>query len=127
MDRMPFGERDMFGVVRRRTVAEAGDAGIVDEDVEAAVRSDDRGDPRLPRRLVADVERFERRADRGCGRVTDLGVDVGDEDVRALVDERFGNRGPDAACGSGDESDLACQPIAHGRYLNRSIACASTT
>ena len=77
----------------------AGHAGVVGHHVQAAEALDGEVDQRLHLVGVGDVGLLERRdiAERRGERLAGVGVDVGDDDPRALLDEALDQRPPDAA------------------------------
>ena len=94
-------------------------AGIVHDDVDAAVRGDDVGDSAVDRRLGADIELDDVQVDALFPRV---GLHVGDlrrvaagglahggVDRMAAPDDSVGRQAAEAARGAGDEDDLGCE------------------
>ncbi|HZD53133.1 MAG TPA: hypothetical protein VE175_08805, partial [Woeseiaceae bacterium] len=101
----------------------AGDAGVVDEDVDAAVLGDDGVYPLLHGGAVGDVEVGKGGAQGGgrgpaCG-----GIDVAEGDGGALGDEFLGRGAADAGRGASDETDFIVQT--HAVLLCRSAAPGS--
>jgi hypothetical protein len=102
------------------------DAGVVDEDIEAAVVLDRRVDHALRSRaggdVAADGDRVAAgRGNRGDHRVrTRLAGCIVDDDGRAFGGERLGDGGSDALGRSGDDGHLAVE-LAHVRLLMRDI------
>ena len=89
----------MLGIVAGSARFEARDAGIVDQNVESAMRGNDLLEDALPVRLVTDVKMrvVRRRSQRGGGRLPRRVIDIGQPDRCALGREGGGNRQPDAA------------------------------
>ena len=88
-----------------------GDAGVVDEDVEAPEGRDRAGDEPLSLIAVADVGLVEQRARaelRGGGLAL-LDVDVADRDLGALAGEALGDGEADALRRPRDHRDLVLQ------------------
>ena len=90
----------------------AGEAGVVDQDVDAAVgaRCLVGHGPHLA--VVADVQHGADGLEAGFLQAGDslahgVGVDVGDHDARAFARQRQGRGVADAAAGSGDDGDFA--------------------
>ena len=127
MHRVPFGERDIFGIVRPAALAKAGDPGIVDENIEPPMHREHRSKRRFPLRLVADIQRVEMvlGSERFGKRLPIDGIDIGHPHGRTFVGERFGNARANAACGSGDERDLVGHAV-HARPT-RPIGAARRT
>ena len=90
-------------------------AGVVEHHVEPTPRVDRRLDRGRNSVLVGDVAFDEARgvAEFGGDRLTEIGLDVGDDDRGALFDEAPGAGGTDPARCAGDDGDLAVQPIPH--------------
>ena len=113
------------GLVEVEEVAGVGDAGIVDEDVDAAgVRGgslDDAGDVR-PARDVGDDGRRAGHAGGSRGQFR-LG-DVGHDDRRAFVGEALRDGEADAARGPGDDGDPAFQSLHAGTPIQSMIRSA---
>ena len=67
-----------------------------------------RGDGRVDRRLLSDVERQAEgvRPQRGGDRLCALFVQIGDDDLRAFLDIALGERPADSAGGAGNDCDL---------------------
>src|SRR5438067_1683409 len=106
----------------------ARDAGVADDDVEAAVALHDVAGRRLHRRRVGDVERHRvgrapRRGQRVGARARVIAAGRRD-DQRALRGEPLGNRPSDSARCTGDERHLAGQ-LEHD-YVAREPTAAST-
>jgi hypothetical protein len=101
------------------------DAGVVDEDVEAAVVLDGRVDDALGfRGGLGDVAAHGDGLAAGRGDGGDNGVRAGlaggvvDDDGCAFRGERLGDGGSDALGCAGDDCDFACE-LAHVRFLSR--------
>jgi hypothetical protein len=101
------------------------DAGVVDEDVDAAETLDDRGDEALDLRGIGLIGLERRRPDplrfdfvhvrRGfLGR-----YDVAERDVRTFVGQSPGDRCADAARSARDQGDFAGEVL---RHLSCSVA-----
>src|SRR5690606_28390572 len=88
----------------------AGDAGVVDEDVEPAVLGGDLFDRRAEGGAVADINGRDTRGS-SCGldgglEVVERGFGAADEHhVAAIRGETLGDAAADAAAGSGDDGD----------------------
>jgi hypothetical protein len=88
------------------------DAGVVVEDVDAAVGLEDRRGKRLDRIRVGDVERVGDGAAPGGldlprDRRRSLRVDVGDVQLRAVAGKRQRGRAADPGAAAGDDGDLS--------------------
>ena len=124
--RVPLG----LGDVEAHRVAE--DAGVVDEDVEAAER---RRPPAAtsalgagPRRdvvVVRDGGAAARRDDLVDDRARRVGVEVVDDDARALGGEQPRVAASDAATRAGDDRDLAVEH-SHARRVSPDAASGAT-
>src|SRR5690606_28542336 len=99
----------------------AGDAGVVDEDVEPAVLGGDLFDRRAEGGAVADIDGRDTRGS-SCGldgglEVVERGFGAADEHhVAAIRGETLGDAAADAAAGSGDDGDAG---VGHGGAENR--------
>ena len=84
------------------------DAGVVDQDVEAAEMRHSGGDGRVDRLLLRDVELDAEgvRPEFGREGLRALLVQVRDDDLRAFLDVALRNRLADAARRAGDDGDL---------------------
>lgn len=98
----------------RRSVHRSRDhhPGVVHENVERAEVPNDLPDDAVHRVLVGDIQRPALRDGPGARdlldhRVHTFGAQVGDSNLRALVGEQMSRRAAHAACGTGDEHDLA--------------------
>mgnify|MGYP006902056212 CR=1 FL=1 len=121
-DVAPAVEVGVLGVVRGRRRSgsgvvssgwvvgvEAGDAGVVDEDVKGAVAVEDEASDAAPVVFEADVESVKvcvRTEAFGFGGA-ELVADVGEVHGRAFAMEGAGDGESDAAGGAGEESDFA--------------------
>jgi TetR/AcrR family transcriptional regulator, lmrAB and yxaGH operons repressor len=94
---------------------EAGDACVVDQDVESPVRREQIGDDLGPLGFVAHVVVYVRRtAPDRSGRSCSLRVpQIAENDPRALGDERPRDREADAAGCAGDQRDLSVESSCH--------------
>ncbi|BAT03082.1 Os07g0663750, partial [Oryza sativa Japonica Group] len=103
------GEVDGRHVVLRHG---AHDTGVVVEDVEVAVPLHGEVDGRRDLCLVGDVAARVRgvRAELRCGGVAEVILDIGHDDLGAILDELLGCRFADAASSTGYDSHLASQP-----------------
>ncbi len=103
-----------------------GDAGVVDEDVEAAESLHAGRDHRV--HVVLDRyiagERNGRFADAGGHAGGTLRVAVGDHHFRTLAREGFGDAASEAGCRARDDGDFAVEPhrICAGSGLARALA-----
>ena len=101
------------------------DAGVVDQQVEAAERLDRAGHRLGAVGGVADVAATAiacvGAAQAGDGLRERLGLAGGEADAGALLDEPLGDGQADAAAGPGDEGGLAGEPLHRGR---RSVVAA---
>ena len=94
-------------------------AGIVDDDVDAAVPGHDLGDGAVDRRLGADVELDGAQVDAFLGgiglhvgdlrRVAAGGLAHGGVDRMAATGDGIGRQAAEAARGAGDKDDLGCE------------------
>ena len=93
--------------------AVARDAGVVDDDVDAAVALAQVGGELVRRVLVGDVEQQRGAAELvdQLGEVVALRGDVDADDVGAVARQHAGDGGADAARGAGDHRDLAGQRL----------------
>ena len=86
---------------------------MLSEDVDGAERLDGRVDARLRGRLVGDVGLHEQHValalERLHARRRALLVDLGDDDLGALVEEPLRVREADALARAGDDRDLVLQ------------------
>src|SRR5205823_39871 len=90
------------------------DAGVLDENVEAAEEAQCLGGGMLGIGLSRNIASNESRLlESLCGFSACLRLGVGDHDARALFDEAPGNAGADAARPTDDESYTAFEPAAH--------------
>jgi hypothetical protein len=102
------------------------DAGVVDEDVDAAEARDGVGEGGLDLLPGRDVHaRRVRRREAGC--VERRKVAVPRDHARAALGHQPGDAEPDAARGAGDDRDLSVEPGLHalGRALRTSMSMAS--
>ena len=109
MHRLPFL------VLHAHEEVVAGDAGVVDEDVEPAHRGLGRRHQRLDRVLVGEIRRddVDALAEVGRERVERRAPRAGERDRRALRMQRPRDRPADAAGRAGDEG-LPAGEIEHG-------------
>ena len=121
VDTMPFCKAGVLRIVRRGTVLEAGDPGVVDQHV-------DRGEgrrQRVPFALAGDIEAVEAAAQLVGGFPTFVFVDIGERHLGALRKESAADRLADPACAAGDHADHVVE-LAHGdraRPLRRRCRC----
>ncbi len=109
----------------RFEAAEPSDAGVVDENIDAALPPRGLVDERLHGKMVAHVgrkgqhARASRRdaAELGFGFLEMIFLDAADRDVRALLKERRRNRAPDAARAARDDGDLTFERIGHQQTI----------
>ena len=90
----------MLGVVRHGPALEPADTRVVDQHVDLGMRGGECG----PVGLEGDVEALEPHAERRGRFAAGVGVDVGQDDARAFLDEGAGDGGADAAGGAGDDA-----------------------
>ena len=98
------------------------DAGVVDQDVEAAEFVDSRFDRGLPARVVGDVEfdgsHFAVIAERFRGLRALILLDIADHHGRAGLGQTFGDRRADPLRAAGDQRLAAGQiELTHPRFL----------
>ena len=118
----------LLGHVEHRLVA-VRRAGVVDDDVEVAERRRARsGRARATSASLRHVAGAEPRA--AAGRddllrdaLAARGVDVVDDDLRALVREALGDALAEARAGAGDDGDLVLQ--SHGAFVMTSLAATA--
>ena len=103
--------------------ADAGDARVVEQDVDPAERGDDVRRQGFGLGRIGHVDREARRPSparalasisRTVSAAAPL-IDVGDGHASALGREQQRRRSPDPGPGAGDEADLAVEPVRHGR------------
>ena len=107
---VPDGEVGVLGPAPARN-----DAGVVDQDVEAAeglVASVDHG-PHLV--LDGDVDDRGQAAHLGRHRFTALLIGVRDDDLAAMARVQSGDGGADARSRAGNDRDLSLKRLAHDR------------
>ncbi len=111
---LPVGERHVLA-----RGGGAGDAGIVDERIEAAERGRRRYEETVDGGGVRDVaiDLAERRVASRHGRERGA-VDVADEDARAFQGERACRREADAGCARGDEHAQPLNLHVHGDLVD---------
>ena len=100
------------------------DAGIVDEDVDAAEFTPDAFDQARDRCLVGDVGNHRDRLDAARGKLGSRRFRLGlvapdDSDIGAGFCKAPGDAKPDAAIASGDDGDFTfeIEQCGHGRWL----------
>ena len=91
------------------------DAGIVDQDGEAALRLRSRGDGALPVAGVGHVmgQHGDRPLGAGGGRLRSGGVDIGRDDMRPLLRKQKRRGAADAGARPRHQRGLAFEPCAH--------------
>src|SRR5262249_44896366 len=114
-DAVPFLDRKGVDV---DTAGDRVDAGIVDENVDAAERGERVGDAAADGCLIADVHRHRDCARQlGGGLHRTLPVDIGDDDGCPVLGEALHNRPSDPGGGPGDEGDPAGKISPHDQVL----------
>ncbi|WGY04859.1 hypothetical protein QI633_24910 [Nocardioides sp. QY071] len=94
------------------------DAGVADDEVDAAVLRPDRGEQGVDRVAVGDVEDMgrgtaARRDARGRDGGGAVAVDVGDQHVHTVRGEAGGHRLPESRSRAGHQGDAASEPVCH--------------
>ena len=120
------------GFRQREEIGAVNDAGIVDQDVDAAERAAGFRDHVLGRLRIADIGVDELGLAEGARRrLAGFGIDVGDGDARALGDVAPGNRVADAVRPAGHDRDLVLEPHAalriRGKRSTRRLVSAART
>src|SRR6516162_9749714 len=113
---VPIREARLFEALAEKN------AGIVDEDVELAEAAGDGCDRRDPILLAGDVEMGVKGLAAGAletpyGFSSALVQHIGDGDPCPAFDHQLGGLSADPTCCSGNQSDLAIEPV-HLRFLS---------
>lgn len=108
MHRAPGTQADIFRVVHQIAAFEAGDASVVDDNIQRTVISDDGIGRCIPVGFFADVEVevLCLRAEFCCDSCAEFVVDVGQVDKGTFIDESAGDGFADAAGCAGDKGDF---------------------
>src|SRR5277367_7140849 len=108
-DGVPIRKCGVFGIVGNGRALEAGNAGVVDEDVELAMILEDGIDDGDPPGLLPNIEvAIFSGGTEGLGEVAYLrSLQITEDDERALCHKSAGDSFTDARSSSGDERNLA--------------------
>src|SRR6185437_6346794 len=114
---------ERMGAVLADGLDRRGDAGAIDEADQLA-ELERRGDRPLGVVFAADVAGDE--AAPGClgDRLAPLGLQIGDDDLAAMLGEHPDRAFAEARCAAGDDEDLACDVHVLLRSIQRSAARA---